>query len=87
MPRPTVVRRDDESDAGGWLLELSGSAHRVALPAEVGHPINVAIAVGLALAVDVPERAILDRLASVPATPHRAETTRLAYTSQSPRRV
>ena len=72
-----VVRREAGSDAGGWLLELSGTAHRVALPAEVGHPINVAVAVGLALAVDVPERAILDRLASVPATPHRAETTTL----------
>ena len=66
-----VVRRD----ADGWLLSLSGQEHRVALPAEVGHPINVAVAVGLALAVDVPEKAILDRLASVPATPHRAETT------------
>ncbi len=66
-----VVRRD----ADGWLLSLSGQEHRVALPAEVGHPINVAVAVGLALAVDVPEKTILDRLASVPATPHRAETT------------
>ena len=68
-----VVRRDGD----GWLLVLSGQEHRVALPAEVGHPINVAVAVGLALAVDVPEQAILDRLASVPATPHRAETTTL----------
>ena len=66
-----VVRRD----ADGWLLSLSGQEHRVALPAEVGHPINVAVAVGLALAVDVPEKSILDRLSSVPATPHRAETT------------
>jgi UDP-N-acetylmuramoyl-tripeptide--D-alanyl-D-alanine ligase len=66
-----VVRRD----ADGWLLTLSGQEHRVALPAEAGHPINVAVAVGLALAVDVPEKTILDRLASVPATPHRAETT------------
>jgi UDP-N-acetylmuramoyl-tripeptide--D-alanyl-D-alanine ligase len=68
-----VVRQDDD----GWLLELAGVEHRVTLPAEVGHPINVAVAVGLALALDVPEKAILDRLASVPATPHRAETTRL----------
>jgi UDP-N-acetylmuramoyl-tripeptide--D-alanyl-D-alanine ligase len=37
----------------------------------------VAIAIGLALAVDVPEQTILDRLATVPATPHRAETTAL----------
>jgi UDP-N-acetylmuramoyl-tripeptide--D-alanyl-D-alanine ligase len=69
-----VVRRDED----GWLLELSGEEHRVTLPAEVGHPINVAVAVGLALALDVPEKAIRDRLASVPATPHRAETTTLA---------
>ena len=58
-PADVVVRRD----ADGWLLSLSGQEHRVALPAEVGHPINVAVAVGLALAVDVPEKAILDRLA------------------------
>lgn len=68
-----VVRRDDEA----WLLGLSGQSHRIVLPAEVGHPINVAVAVGLALALDVPEKTILDRLASVPATPHRAETTTL----------
>ena len=68
-----VVRRDD----AGWLLDLSGETHRVALPADVGHPINVAIAVGLALAVDVPDRVITDRLPSIPATPHRAETATL----------
>ena len=67
-----VVRRQDE----GWLLELSGREHHVDLPPEVGHPINVAIAVGLALALDVPEQAILDRIGSLPSTPHRAETTR-----------
>jgi UDP-N-acetylmuramoyl-tripeptide--D-alanyl-D-alanine ligase len=73
-----VVRRDPASDdAAGWMLELFGAEHRVSLPAEVGHPINVAVAVGLALALDVPEKAILDRLASVPETPHRAETTKL----------
>ncbi len=70
-----VVRRDAQSGADGWLISLSGQEHRIALPAEVGHPINVAVAVGLALAVDVPDNLILDRLASVPATPHRAETT------------
>jgi len=37
----------------------------------------VAVAAGLALAVDVPEASIIERLASVPATPHRAETTTL----------
>jgi UDP-N-acetylmuramoyl-tripeptide--D-alanyl-D-alanine ligase len=68
-----VVRRD----ADGWLVALSGTEHRITLPAEVGHPINVAIAVGLALALDVPEKTVLDRLATVPATPHRAETTTL----------
>ena len=68
-----VVRRD----ADGWLVRLSGEEHRITLPAEVGHPINVSIAIGLALAVDVPDKTILDRLASVPATPHRAETTTL----------
>ena len=68
-----VVRRDGD----GWVLALGGEEHPVTLPAEVGHPTNVAIAVGLALAVDVPEQTILDRLATVPATPHRAETTTL----------
>jgi UDP-N-acetylmuramoyl-tripeptide--D-alanyl-D-alanine ligase len=68
-----VVRRDGES----WLVELGDASQAVTLPAEVGHPINVAIAIGLALAVDVPEQTILDRLATVPATPHRAETTSL----------
>jgi UDP-N-acetylmuramoyl-tripeptide--D-alanyl-D-alanine ligase len=72
-PADVAVRRD----ADGWRVELGGAAHPVTLPAEVGHPINVAIAIGLALAVDVPEKTILDRLATVPATPHRAETTTL----------
>ena len=69
-----VVRRDGD----GWLarrcrVRSTGSPCRP----RSGHPINVAVAVGLALAVDVPEQTILDRLASVPATPHRAETTTL----------
>ncbi|HET6940274.1 MAG TPA: UDP-N-acetylmuramoyl-tripeptide--D-alanyl-D-alanine ligase [Nocardioides sp.] len=68
-----VVRRDGEN----WLVRLGDTSQAVTLPAEVGHPINVAIAIGLALAVDVPEQTILDRLATVPATPHRAETTSL----------
>jgi UDP-N-acetylmuramoyl-tripeptide--D-alanyl-D-alanine ligase len=71
-----VVRRDD--DSGRWVLELEGVAHEVALPAEVGHPINVATAVGLALALEVPEKTILERLGTLPGTPHRAETTTLA---------
>jgi UDP-N-acetylmuramoyl-tripeptide--D-alanyl-D-alanine ligase len=33
--------------------------------------------VGLALALDVPEQTVVDRLATVPATPHRAETSTL----------
>jgi UDP-N-acetylmuramoyl-tripeptide--D-alanyl-D-alanine ligase len=73
VPADVVVCRD----ADGWLLVLSGQEHRVTLPAEVGHPGNVAIAVGLALALDVPDKVILDRLPTVPATPHRAETTAL----------
>jgi UDP-N-acetylmuramoyl-tripeptide--D-alanyl-D-alanine ligase len=68
-----VVRRDGEH----WLVGLGDTSQAVTLPPEVGHPINVAIAIGLALAVDVPEQMILDRLATVPATPHRAETTSL----------
>jgi UDP-N-acetylmuramoyl-tripeptide--D-alanyl-D-alanine ligase len=73
-----VVRRDtDSDDEGGWVLELAGESHSVALPPDVGHPINVAVSVGLALALDVPQKTILDRVGSLPATPHRAETTRL----------
>lgn len=52
---------------------ISGVSYDVVLPDEVGHPINVAVAVGLALAVDVPVETILQRLPGVPATPHRAE--------------
>jgi len=58
----------------GSTLEIKGAAYDVELPAEVGHPSNVAIAVGLALAVDVPVETILQRLPGIPATPHRAET-------------
>ncbi|NPC95585.1 UDP-N-acetylmuramoyl-tripeptide--D-alanyl-D-alanine ligase [Nocardioides sp. zg-DK7169] len=67
-----VVRRAGD----GWEVVLSGAVHRVDLPAEVGHPINVAVAIGLAQAVDVPEQTILDRLPGIPSTPHRAEATR-----------
>ncbi|TIC80820.1 UDP-N-acetylmuramoyl-tripeptide--D-alanyl-D-alanine ligase [Nocardioides sp. GY 10127] len=66
-----VVRKVD----AGWELVLDGTAHPVRLPADVGHPTNVAVAVGLALALDVPEKTILDRLPGIPATPHRAEAT------------
>ncbi|MCY7395446.1 MAG: UDP-N-acetylmuramoyl-tripeptide--D-alanyl-D-alanine ligase [Nocardioides sp.] len=60
---------------GGWSLVLAGTAHRVDLPAETDHPINVAIAVGLAIALDVPEKTLLERLGTIPATPHRAEAS------------
>ncbi|MCL8026588.1 Mur ligase family protein [Nocardioides bruguierae] len=67
-----VVRRAED---GGWELVLSGAAHPVRLPADVGHPTNVAVAVGLAVALDVPEKTLLERLPGIPATPHRAEAT------------
>lgn len=70
-----VVRREDDSDE--WVLEVQGTERRVALPRDVGHPINVAIAVGLARALDVPEPTILELLATLPGTPHRAEITKL----------
>lgn len=57
-------------------LQINGETYAVQLPDEVGHPINVAIAVGLALAVDVPIETITQRLASVPGTPHRAEANK-----------
>lgn len=57
----------------GSTLEIHGQTYQIALPDEVGHPTNVAIAVGLALAVDVPVETILQRLPGIPATPHRAE--------------
>ena len=60
----------------GSTLTVDGVAHEVVLPAEVDHPSNVAVAVGLALAVDVPVETIVSRLSGVPATPHRAETAR-----------
>lgn len=58
----------------GWQLRIREASYDVTLPAEVDHPGNVAIAVGLALAVDVPERTIVERIPGIPATPHRAET-------------
>ncbi|MER6970311.1 UDP-N-acetylmuramoyl-tripeptide--D-alanyl-D-alanine ligase [Nocardioides sp. NPDC000445] len=57
-------------------LQINGETYAVQLPDEVGHPINVAIAVGLALAVDVPIETITQRLASIPGTPHRAEANK-----------
>ncbi|MFD4323876.1 Mur ligase family protein [Nocardioides sp. NPDC058538] len=57
-------------------LQINGETYAVQLPDEVGHPINVAIAVGLALAVEVPIETITQRLASIPGTPHRAEANR-----------
>lgn len=60
----------------GSTLTVDGVAHEVVLPAEIDHPSNVAIAVGLALAVEVPVETIVSRLSGIPATPHRAETSR-----------
>ncbi|MER6939114.1 UDP-N-acetylmuramoyl-tripeptide--D-alanyl-D-alanine ligase [Nocardioides sp. NPDC127514] len=57
-------------------LQINGETYAVQLPDEVGHPINVAISVGLALAVDVPIETITQRLASIPGTPHRAEANK-----------
>ncbi|EGD43527.1 Mur ligase family protein [Nocardioides sp. WG-D5] len=57
-------------------LTINNETYAVELPDEVGHPINVAIAVGLALAVEVPIETITQRLASIPGTPHRAEANR-----------
>ncbi|MEU6135285.1 UDP-N-acetylmuramoyl-tripeptide--D-alanyl-D-alanine ligase [Nocardioides sp. NPDC047086] len=57
-------------------LQINNETYAVQLPDEVGHPINVAIAVGLALAVEVPIETITQRLASVPGTPHRAEANK-----------
>ncbi|NYI76281.1 Mur ligase family protein [Nocardioides panzhihuensis] len=57
-------------------LTIGNETYAVELPDEVGHPINVAIAVGLALAVDVPIETITQRLASIPGTPHRAEANK-----------
>lgn len=57
-------------------LRLGEETYAIELPDEVGHPINVAIAVGLALAVDVPVETITQRLGSIPGTPHRAEANK-----------
>lgn len=60
----------------GSTLTIDGTEYAASLPAEADHPSNVAIAVGLALAVDVPVETILARLGGIPATPHRAEAAR-----------
>ncbi|MBO0841716.1 MAG: UDP-N-acetylmuramoyl-tripeptide--D-alanyl-D-alanine ligase [Nocardioides sp.] len=60
----------------GSTLEIEGATYEVTMPEEVGHPSNVAVAVGLALAVDVPAETIVQRLPQIPGTAHRAETNK-----------
>lgn len=69
---PADVRVTGQGPAS--TLELQGKTYAIDLPDEVGHPTNVAVAAGLALAVDVPAETIVQRLPQIPATPHRAET-------------
>jgi len=44
----------------------------------VGHAVNVAVAVGIAVALDVPLSAIASRLGTLPDSPHRAEVQEAA---------
>ena len=67
---------DADVVAGADSLQINGETYAVTLPDEVGHPINVAIAVGLAVAVEVPIETITQRLPSIPGTPHRAEANK-----------
>ena len=53
-----VVRRLDGDAEGAAEVTLEGETHRVVLPAGTDHPSNVAVAVGLALALEVPVRTV-----------------------------
>ncbi|CAN5163690.1 hypothetical protein BH09ACT11_BH09ACT11_18180 [soil metagenome] len=74
----TVSAQDPSADIS--LLEgsltIEGETHPVA--GDWSHPINVAVAVGLARALDVPTQTIVARLPGIPGTPHRAEANRTA---------
>jgi len=65
-----------EDSAGEWQVTVEGrQLARIPAPA-AGHPINLSIAIGIALALDVSPDSLLGRLNDLPGASHRAETQR-----------
>lgn len=54
------------------LVRVGSETARVSISG-VGHAVNVAVAVGIAVALDVPLASIASRLSALPDAPHRAE--------------
>jgi UDP-N-acetylmuramoyl-tripeptide--D-alanyl-D-alanine ligase len=74
-----VIRVSTEADAEGadvivadGLVRVGTETAPVAISG-VGHAVNVAVAVGIAVALDVPLASIASRLSALPDSPHRAE--------------
>lgn len=63
---------------GEWRIVVEGRPiARVPAPS-AGHPINLSIALGIAMALGVNEDSLVARLADLPTAPHRAEIQRTA---------
>ncbi|CAN5357038.1 UDP-N-acetylmuramoyl-tripeptide--D-alanyl-D-alanine ligase [soil metagenome] len=66
--------------ADGLVTVMENGAHTtaaVSIP-NVGHAVNLAVTVGIAVALEVPLAAIASRLEALPESPHRAEITQAA---------
>ena len=74
-----VIRVSTEADAEGADVIVADGIVRVGTETApvaisgVGHAVNVAVAVGIAVALDVPLASIASRLSALPDSPHRAE--------------
>ena len=79
-----VIRVSTSADAEGadvivadGLVRVGTETAPVAISG-VGHAVNVAVAVGIAVALEVPLASIASRLSSLPDSPHRAEVQEAA---------
>ncbi|TQL47572.1 UDP-N-acetylmuramoyl-tripeptide--D-alanyl-D-alanine ligase [Homoserinimonas aerilata] len=59
-------------DADAGTVTIAGTVHPVEVPG-TGHAVNIAVTIGIALALDLDASAIAPRLASLPGSQHRAE--------------
>jgi UDP-N-acetylmuramoyl-tripeptide--D-alanyl-D-alanine ligase len=82
--RVSTRSKDDGADAEGADVIVADGMVRVGAETApvsisgVGHAVNVAVAVGIAVALDVPLASIASRLGSLPDSPHRAEVQEAA---------
>lgn len=79
-----VIRVSTDADAEGadvivadGTVRVGGESAPVSISG-VGHAVNVAVAVGIAVALDVPLASIASRLSALPDSPHRAEVQEAA---------